>query len=181
MICGTWHHSADKRTVPNVIHLRNRSVTERRNTHRSGGDLQPYENRNTLLDISIPAKADDICFISEQLQRFFLKNGTSPRIAYIAALCTEEIAADYIAYRKSSGLSEKEAYMDIKAFCDPERIEILMKNYDVPYDPLIINENGSGDEDFSKIGVVMAQRVADKILYSYAYHLNVISITMSAK
>ena len=90
------------------------------------------------------------------------------------------IAADYIAYRESSGLSEKEAYMDIKAFRDPEKIEIILKNYDVPYNPLIIEDSVSEAESFSKIGVVMAQKIADKILYSYAYHLNVISITFPA-
>ncbi len=143
--------------------------------------LKRYENRDTVLDISIPAEADNICFVSEQLQNFFLEKGTSPRIAYISSLCTEELAADYIAYRKKSGLSEKEAYMDIKAFRDPEKIEIILKNYDVPYNPLIIDDNDVEDESFSKIGVVMAQKIADKILYSYAYHLNVISITLPAE
>ena len=68
--------------------------------------------------------------------------------------------------------------MDIKAFCDPEKIEILLKNYDSPYDPLIIEEKGTEEDQFAKIGVVLAQKVADKILYSYAYHLNVITISM---
>lgn len=70
--------------------------------------------------------------------------------------------------------------MDIKAFCDPEKIEILLKNYD-SYDPLIIEEKGTEEDQFAKIGVVLAQKVADKILYSYAYHLNVITISMPSK
>lgn len=71
--------------------------------------------------------------------------------------------------------------MDIKAFCDPEKIEILLKNYDSPYDLLIIEEKGTEEDQFAKIGVVLAQKVADKILYSYAYHLNVITISMPSK
>ena len=140
--------------------------------------LKLYENRDTVLDISIPAAADDVCFISQRLQGFFLENGILPRIAYVSALCTEEIAADYISYRKNSGLSNDEAYMDIKAFRDPEKIEIIVKNYDVPYNPLIIDKSGAEAESYSKIGVVMAQKIAKKILYSYAYHLNVITITL---
>ena len=52
--------------------------------------------------------------------------------------------------------------MDIKAFCDPEKIEILLKNYGSPYDPLIIEEKGTEEDQFAKIGVVLAQKVADK-------------------
>lgn len=47
--------------------------------------------------------------------------------------------------------------------------------------PLIIEEKGTEEDQFAKIGVVLAQKVADKILYSYAYHLNVISISMPSK
>ena len=50
----------------------------------------------------------------------------------------------------------------------------------MPYNPLIIDENESEAWRYSKIGVVMAQRIADKLLYSYAYHLNVITIILPA-
>lgn len=139
--------------------------------------LKRYENRDTVLNISIPAEAQDICFVSERLQKFLIDHTVPEKIAYISALCTEEIAADYISYRKSSGLSKEKVYMDIKAFSDPEKIEIMLKNYDRPYNPLIIEEQGNEEERFSKIGVVMAQKIANKILYNYSYHLNVITMT----
>ena len=70
--------------------------------------------------------------------------------------------------------------MDIKAFCDPDKIEIILRNYDKPYDPLIIENNGVEDGSFSKIGVVMTQKIASKVMYSYAYHLNVVTIVIPA-
>ena len=45
---------------------------------------------------------------------------------------------------------------------------MLVKN------PLLVFERG--DDDFSKIGITMVQKMSSDILYSYAYHLNVITM-----
>ena len=71
-------------------------------------------------------------------------------------------------------------FRNIKAFRDPEKIEIILRNYDKPYDPLII-EHDEKDESFSKIGINMTQKIASKVLYSYAYHLNVVSVIYSVQ
>ncbi len=139
--------------------------------------LKEYKEHETAIDVSIPVDSQSVSFVSESLQSFFLKHDTSPRIAYISALCMEEIAADYLAYRKKSGVFTENAYMDIKAFRDPDKIEIILRNYDEPYDPLIIDDE-NGDDKFSKIGVVIVQKMASEILYGYAYHLNVVSISI---
>jgi len=140
--------------------------------------LKKYENRDTALDVSISTESEQVSYVSEKLQNFFLKNNTSPKLAYISALCMEEIAVDYINYRKENGGSDKETYMDIKAFCDPDKIEIILRNYDKPYDPLVIENDTVADGSYSKIGVVMTQKIASEVLYSYAYHLNVVTITI---
>ena len=36
------------------------------------------------------------------------------------------------------------------------------------------------EESFSKIGVTMVQPISRGIAYSYAYHLNVVSVTIEA-
>ena len=135
--------------------------------------LKKYENRDTALDVSIPIESEQVSFVSESLQSFFLTHGTSPKIAYISALCMEEIAADYLDYRKKEGKKDKKAFMDIKAFRDEDRIEIVLRNYDEPYNPLMFER---ADESFSKIGISMVQKIASDITYSYAYHLNVVSV-----
>ncbi|MBR1444211.1 MAG: MATE family efflux transporter [Firmicutes bacterium] len=138
--------------------------------------LNKYEGRHTVLDISIPIEAQQVTFVSERLQKFFLENGISSRIAMISALCMEEISADYLEHRRKTGNIDQTGFMDIKAFRDSDKIEIILRNYDKPYDPLIIEREGNGEDDFSKIGIVMTQKIASEILYSYAYHLNVVSV-----
>ena len=139
--------------------------------------LKTDAERTVALDVSIPTDARDVTFVSEKLQTFFTENGAKPRVAYEVALCMEEIAADYLSNRQARGLSGKKAYMDIKAFRDAGKIEIILRNYDDPYNPLVFERD---DETFAKIGVTMVQRFARDITYSYSYHLNVVSIVIDA-
>jgi hypothetical protein len=137
--------------------------------------LDEIEDRSTALDVSIPTDAESVSFVSEQLQNFFQEHGAPGKVAYACALCMEEISADYLEHKKAAGESGKKAYMDIKAFRDPNKIEIVLRNYDEPYNPLVFERE---EESFSKIGVTMVQRIAKDVMYSYAYHLNVVSITI---
>ncbi len=137
--------------------------------------LETEKGRITELDVSVPAGAEDVTFISEKLQGFLLENGVDRKVAYKVSLCTEEIAADYIEHRKNSKQSDKKAYMDIKVFRTGDAIEIILRNYDEPYNPLVFEQDKEG---FSGIGVVMVQKISREISYSYAYHLNVVSIVV---
>ena len=130
------------------------------------------QERLTELDVSIPTDSENISFVSEKIQNFYLEHGAPSRVAYLCALCMEEIAADYLAHRAESGTSNKKSYMDIKAFHDSDKIEIVLRNYDEPYNPLVFETD---QENFSKIGVTMVQRISKEINYSYAFHLNVVS------
>ena len=135
--------------------------------------LDKFENRDTALDVSIPIESEQVSFVSETLQSFFLDKGTPSRIAYASALCMEEIAADYLDYRRKAGSADKKSFMDIKAFRDEDKIEIILRNYDEPYNPLVFERD---EESFAKIGVTMVQKIASDISYSYAYHLNVVTV-----
>ena len=138
--------------------------------------LGKLKDRSPVLDVSIPTDAESVTFVSESLQKFFNDNGTSKKTAYICALCMEEIAADYLEHRKQENKTKK-AYMDIKAFRDEGKIELVLRNYDDPYNPLLFERE---DESFSKIGVTMVQKISPDITYSYSYHLNVVSLTVNA-
>lgn len=139
--------------------------------------LETEKGRITELDVSVPVDAKDVTFVSEKLQRFLLGNGVDRKVANKASLCTEEIAADYIDHRISKEQNDKKAYMDIKVFRTGDMIRIILRNYDEPYNPLVFEQD---DEGFSKIGVVMVQKISKEISYSYAYHLNVVSIVMES-
>lgn len=135
------------------------------------------DDRMAELDVSVPVEAKDVTFISEKLQSFLDENGVAKGLAYKTALCTEEIAADYIEYRKNSKNPDKKTYMDIKVFRSGEKVEIVLRNYDEPYNPLVFEKD---DESFAKIGITMVQKICREISYSYAYHLNVVSIIMDS-
>ncbi len=137
--------------------------------------LKEEADRITELDVSVPTDAKDVTFISAKLQEFLCENGTDKRIAYKAALCTEEIAADYIVHRMGDRKTDPNAYMDIKVFRTGNLIEIILRNYDDPYNPLVFDAKS---ESFSKIGITMVQKICRNIAYSYAYHLNIVSIKM---
>lgn len=140
--------------------------------------LNTEKGRITELDVSVPVEAKDVTFVSEKLQKFLLENGVDRKSANKASLCTEEIAADYINHRKSTEQKGKKSYMDIKVFRIGDMIQIILRNYDDPYNPLVFEQD---DEGLSKIGVVMVQKISKEISYSYAYHLNVVTIIMESK
>lgn len=137
--------------------------------------LKEEENRVSELDVSIPVTAQDVTFVSEKLQGFLDDNNVSKKFAYKTALCMEEIAADYISHRKSSDNPDKDAFMDIKVFRSDDEIEIILRNYDHPYNPLVFDKKA---DEFKKIGITMVQKICKDISYTYAYHLNVVSIVM---
>lgn len=135
--------------------------------------LDKNEDREMHTDVSIPSTAENVSFVSQQLQKFLTEKGVNERVAYKTALCTEEIAADYIEHRKTSSKSDRETYMDIKVFRDKDCLEIIIRNYDEPYNPLVFEKDV---ESFSKIGVSMVQNVSESITYVYAYHLNIVTM-----
>ena len=68
--------------------------------------------------------------------------------------------------------------MDIKVFREEGQIEIVIRNYDEPYNPLVFE---SENDSFSKIGITLVQKISKNISYNYVYHMNVISMVLDAK
>lgn len=139
--------------------------------------LKEEKNRVSELDVSVPVTAQDVTFVSEKLQGFLKDHAVNKKLAYKTALCMEEIAADYINHRKGSENSDKDAFMDIKVFRSENEIEIVLRNYDKPYNPLVFDKKA---DELKKIGITMVQKICKDISYSYVYHLNVVSIVMDA-
>jgi hypothetical protein len=137
--------------------------------------LKEEKGRVSELDVSIPITAQDVTFVSAKLQEFLCDNKVNKGLAYKTSLCMEEIAADYIEHRKALDNPDQDAFMDIKVFRSDKEIEIILRNYDEPYNPLVFNKEA---ENFRKIGITMVQKICKDISYSYAYHLNVVSIVM---
>ena len=127
------------------------------------------------MDISIRSNARDISAISEQARAFLASEGASERTAYMTALCMEELAADFAAKSTETRKGDREI-MDVKLFSDESRLRIIIRNTGKLYNPLDFDLD---NETFAKVGVKMAQKVAERIEYAYVYKMNVITIDLA--
>ena len=130
-----------------------------------------------MKDISVRYSNTDISGLSADIQRFLTDNGAAPRTAYMSALCLEELAADFIAHSQITNekINEDRELMDIKLFSDEDSFRIVIRNTAKQYNPLDFEYD---PEDFSKIGVHMARKVAEEIYYNYVYKMNMVTIDM---
>jgi hypothetical protein len=127
------------------------------------------------MDISIHSISEDVSAISTQAHRFLMEEGAGKRNAYMASLCMEELAADFAAHSGEKKGGDQEI-MDVKLFSDADRIRIIIRNADKPYNPLDFQLD---DTTFAKVGVKMAQKVAQHIEYTYVYRMNIITIDLA--
>lgn len=128
-----------------------------------------------MFDVSIGYNNTDVMGISEKIHRFLLQEYGTKRTAYLLALCLEEIMADFIIH---SQITEEKikgggAFTDVKLFSDPDAFRIIIRNAAKQYNPLDFEYD---DESFSKIGVKMAQKFAERIDYCYVYRMNIVTI-----
>ena len=130
-----------------------------------------------MRDISIRYSNTDISGLSAEIQSFLKSNGAKARTAYMCALCLEELAADFIAHSQITNekINENRELMDIKLFSDENSFRIIIRNTADRYNPLDFTYD---PDDFSKIGVHMAQQIADEIMYNYVYKMNMVTIDM---
>jgi len=68
------------------------------------------------------------------------------------------------------------AILDIKVFDDESSMEIIIRSMGTPYNPLDFEMNC---ETFAKAGVKLAQKIAEKIIYTNVYKMNIVSIVVS--
>lgn len=128
-----------------------------------------------MLDVSIGYNNIGVAGISNRIHGFMLKEYGTKRTAYLTALCLEELMADFIAH---SQITEEKirgggAFTDVKLFSDEDAFRIIIRNAAKQYDPLDFEYD---DESFSKIGIKMAQKLADRIDYCYVYRMNIVTI-----
>ncbi len=137
-------------------------------------------HRAPMLDISISNTDEGAVGASERIQNFLQERGLSSRTAYITALCAEELAVDMTAHFKAHPVkyAADNAILDIKVFDDETSMEVIIRSMGTPYNPLDFEVDG---ENFGKAGVKLAQKVAEKIIYTNVYKMNIVSIVVGKK
>lgn len=127
------------------------------------------------LDISIMATTEDTTAFLEQVHAFLKQEQVGERCAYITALCLEELAVDFVQHTQERQ-SKKGEIVDIKLFSDEDTLRLVIRNAAKPYDPLQFDHE---IENENKIGVKLAQQVAQRIDYTYAFSLNIVTIDIA--
>lgn len=127
------------------------------------------------LDISIMATTEDTTAFLEQVHDFLKQEQVSERCAYITALCLEELAVDFVQHTQERQ-SKKGEIVDIKLFSDEDTLRLVIRNAAKPYDPLQFDHEAKNE---NKIGVKLAQQVAQRIDYTYAFSLNIVTIDIA--
>ena len=129
------------------------------------------------IDISISSDNKDVTFISKQVYDFLLDEKVEQRTAHTTALCLEELAADFVEHTvENDSKKSKDIIMDIKLFADADMLRMIIRNEAKMYNPLDFELDG---ETFSKMGVKLAQKLAQNINYSYVYKMNIITIDIN--
>lgn len=131
---------------------------------------------NVVFDFSTTSETNQKnSVISQKVIEFLKQEKYSDRIANMCGLCLEELNADFMEHIKHSqkDVNIEKEIMDIKLISDKGKLTLIIRNIARPYNPLDFTFS---KDDFSKLGIVMLQKFAKKIEYSYVYKMNVITI-----
>ena len=128
----------------------------------------------SMIDVTIRDTDSDISHLSDRIQSFLSAEQADSRVSYVTALCMDELATDIVAHTRAAGAGAKgDSLMDVKMLSEQDAFHIIIRNVAKPYNPLDFEFS---PEDFSKVGVMMAQKLARKIDYNYLYGMNMITI-----
>ena len=137
-------------------------------------------NRFSHFEFEIRGTDENAVGISDRIQAYLETNGQSRRMAYLAALSSEELSVDMIAHQRGNNTKDKAmeegTLFDIRVFSDEGSIEILIRSLGDHYDPLDYDAVRNPE---SKIGVRMIQKIAEKVTYTYVYKMNIVSIVLN--
>lgn len=130
------------------------------------------------IDISIKSNNKDVSFISEEVHTFLAQEGVEAKTAHTTALCLEELSADFVEHTAETVDTKKaeKVIMDVKLFSDKDMLRIIIRNEADKYNPLDFELDS---ESFRKMGVKLAQRLAQNIKYTYVYRMNIITIDIA--
>jgi|GEM_PF-511962 len=133
--------------------------------------LLPNERKeDQCLDISIPAKEEEISKAVEELQRYTQEKYHDEKSAAMLAIATEEIIANTIAhgYRRRTGVQ----YIDINVskIEDQDRLLVRIRDDGVTFDPTTFVSGE--DEEMQYHGIEVVKKVASDFKYLRVLNTN---------
>lgn len=131
------------------------------------------ENR---LELSI-GQIDDVTKTAVQVQAFCQSHGTSPRVAYFAALCLEEMAGNVVDHGFRS--DSKSHIINCRVVYTENQILLRIKDDCIPFDPRERAELIYPEDPLKNIGVRMVCRIAKEVTYQNLLGLNVLTVHLT--
>ena len=118
-----------------------------------------------VLETTVYTAAEAAAF-SESLRRFFLEQKLTPRICFLASLCTEELACNTLQWGYSCG-KESETGVDIRGVCREKEIILRFRDAGMRFNPgdYISQFLISGDDPGKNVGLRIIAGIADDMQY----------------
>ena len=123
--------------------------------------LPPSDRNQDQVDLSIPAKEEEISHIVEALQKYALEIGKDETAAALLALASEEIIANSISYGyKHHGASEQ---IDVNIAKTDAGLLVRIRDDGIAFDPTVFHP---GDEEEMRYhGIEIVRKVASDFKY----------------
>lgn len=120
------------------------------------------------LDISIPAKEEEIGKVTEELQRFALECSQNEKASAMLALACEEIMSNTILYGYKR--KDKAEYIDLSLTQAEDRFLVRIRDDGVPFDPTCYE--AKDEEEFQFHGIEVVRKVATDFKYLRVLNTN---------
>lgn len=126
-------------------------------------------------DVTVSNDKENAVLLSQEIEAYALKHNVSVRDASMIALGAEEMVANIIDYGYK--VKNHHYYIDVTLKIVEDKMILTIKDDGIVFDPTQYKE----DEEFSTNGILLVQKIVDKISYARVLSTNNTSIEIYLK
>lgn len=126
-------------------------------------------------DVTVSNEKENASLLSQEIEAYALKHNVSVRDASMIALGAEEMVANIIDYGYK--VKNHHYYIDVTLKIVEDKMILTIKDDGIVFDPTQYKE----DEEFSTNGILLVQKIVDKISYARVLSTNNTSIEIYLK
>ena len=127
-------------------------------------------------DVTVNNDSKNASILSQEVEQYALKHNISQRDASMIALGAEEIVANIIEY--GYRFKNHNYYIDVSLKIVEDKMILTIKDDGIVFDPTQYHED---EKEFSTSGILLVQKIVDKISYTRVLNTNNTSIEIYLK
>ena len=127
-------------------------------------------------DVTVSNEKENASLLSQEIEAYALKHNVSVRDASMIALGAEEMVANIIDYGYK--VKNHHYYIDVTLKIVEDKMILTIKDDGIVFDPTQYKED---EEEFSTNGILLVQKIVDKISYTRVLSTNNTSIEIYLK